>query len=72
MLRAFEFRVPVVGYGKDVDEAFSQAIANLANDADDAVRGDIGYKEITESDYAEELVRAMEVTGMSVVTSGDA
>lgn len=71
-MRAFEFRVPVVGYGKDVDEAFSQAITNLTKDVDDAVRGDIGYKEITKDDYVEELVRAMEVTGMSIIASGDA
>ena len=71
-MRAFEFHVPVVGYGRDVDEAFTQAITNLTRDADEAVRGDVGYKEITESDYAEELVRAMGVTGMSITTSGDA
>ena len=72
MTRAFEFHIPVVGYGDDLDEAFAMAVSNLKAGPDDAVRGDIQYREIVESDYAEELVRAMEVTGMLMAQPGEA
>lgn len=72
MLKAFEFHIPVIGYGDDIDEAFARAVSNLKADPDDAVRGDVQYREIVESDYAEELVRAMEVTGMLMPPAGEA
>tara|TARA_R110002012_G_scaffold194495_1_gene362294 strand:+ start:235 stop:450 length:216 start_codon:yes stop_codon:yes gene_type:complete len=71
-MRAFEFHIPVIGYGDNLDEAFDKAISCLILDSDEAVRGDIKYREITDDDYAEELVRAMEVTGLSLPSSGEA
>jgi len=72
MTRAFEFHIPVVGYGSDLDDAFARAVASLQADPDGALRGDIRYREIVESDYAEELARAMEVTGMLMAQPGEA
>jgi len=72
MLRAFEFHLPLVGYGEDVEAAFSEAISGLLDNQEDAVRGDILYREMVDADYVEELVRAMEVTNMSTLVSGEA
>lgn len=71
-MRAFEFHIPVVGFGEDLDTAYEQAVGGLLTDPDGSVRGDVQYREITSDDYVEELVRAMEVTGLALSTSGEA
>ena len=69
-MRAFEFHIPVVGFGEDLDTAYEQAVGGLLTDPDGSVRGDVQYREITSD--GEELVRAMEVTGLALSTSGEA
>ena len=64
-IRAFDFRLPVTGYGTDVDSAFQDALGSLERVGIDSVRGDIEYREVPEDEAAEEVARALEIVGLS-------
>ena len=43
MKKVYEFNITVLGSGDDVDEAFQDALYSIANDASNAVQGEVVY-----------------------------
>jgi|TARA_R110001583_G_scaffold16234_3_gene66086 hypothetical protein len=49
-MKSYEFNITVVGSGKDADEAFSDALSKLAQDAGSAIKGEVIYVNLSESE----------------------
>jgi len=50
----YEFNITVVGNGRDVDEAFSDALKRLSEDAESCIKGEVIYASVSENISTEE------------------
>ena len=48
-MKSYEFNITVIGTGKDVDDAFSNALNKLSEDAGSAIEGEVIYVSISNS-----------------------
>ena len=47
-MQSYEFNITIVGNGNDVDEAFSNALRRLSEDAESAIKGEVIYVSLLE------------------------
>ena len=47
VMQSYEFNITIVGSGSDVDEAFSNALNKLSEDAGAAIKGEVIYVSIS-------------------------
>ena len=48
-MQSYEFNITVVGFGANVDEAFSDALKRLSEDAESAIKGEVIYVSVSEN-----------------------
>jgi hypothetical protein len=49
-MQSYEFNITIVGVGREVDEAFSNALRRLSEDAESAIKGEVIYVSVSEEE----------------------